>query len=226
MGKHGGAAYWTEEKKKMRKMTKRQAVSYIWTYYRLWILGLVVVGGLVIYFGGIFLNPAPDAVLNLTFVNFYDDVSEESAFTSDFIDTLARRPEEGSVVFDANSFFDLAKATDYKNSYFQKAVAGLEAKTTDGIICQYDNLMGIAQGGRLLDLRDERVASIYEKYSDRLVFYETEDGIQVPVGIDLTDSSMWDKVEGYTDNCYLGISFQGTHLVKVEEFLDYMLEES
>ena len=53
--------------------------------------------------------------------------------------------------------------------------------------------------------------------------YSTE---PVPVGIDLSDSSLVTKYHIYEDDCVLGISAYTQRLDAVEQFLAFVLEES
>lgn len=62
------------EKEKMNKMDQKAIISYIWSYYKLWIIGLLVIVGLVIY-SMILINSRPkEEMLHILFVDFYDDV--------------------------------------------------------------------------------------------------------------------------------------------------------
>lgn len=223
----------SEEWQKIRQMDLKSAVIYLWDYYKLWIIGISVFIFLVFYFISVFLNRPKDTLLHVTMVNFYDNVSEDSDFYKDFIAYSGFNEEEGEVIFDANVFFNLKRPADGKSSYFQKTVAFLEAKTTDAVICEYDNLMGIGSGGRFLDLSDEKAASIYEKYQDRIVYLEPEEGMvkegeekeRVPIGIDISDSPVLARMNGYADKCYLAVSAYTERLDAAEIFIDYLLQD-
>lgn len=215
-----------EEWQKIQQMDRKSAAVYIWDYYKLWIIGIVTFVFLVFYFISAFLNRPKNTLLHVTMVNFYDNVSESSDFYKDFIEYSGFNEEEGEVIFDANVFFNLIRPADSKSSYFQKTIAFLEAKTTDAVICEYDNLMGIGAGGRFLDLSDEKVKSIYEKYQDRIVYLESEEtGEKVPIGIDISDSPVLARMNGYADKCYIAVSAYTERLDAVEVFIDYLLRK-
>lgn len=89
------------------------------------------------------------------------------------------------------------------------------------------NLNGLAQGGRVLSLRDERVEKIYEKYKDRIVEYTTKEGETVPVGINISDSPLLKGTKSYQDGCYLCVSAyidEPDRIDNVETFLDYLFQ--
>ena len=213
------------EKQKIHGMTREKALRYIWTYYKIPIVGILVFIFLVIYFIHAFLNRPEDTILHVTFVNCYDDVSEKSDFHKEFLE-YADFQETGEVIFDSNVFFDLSKDSDYANTYFQKTVAYLEAGTTDALICQETNMKGMAKGGRVLNLEDERSAGIYEKYKDRIVYYTTEEGEVIPVAVDISDSPRFKGMSSYqnSEGCYLCVSAYIDQADQVEVFLDYLLK--
>lgn len=210
------------EKEKIRGMERGKALEYIWNYYKIPIVGIAVFLFLLVYFIHGFLNRPEDPLLHITWINCYDDVSEKSGFYRDFKE-YAPFSEEGSVIFDTNAFFNLEKERDYSNTYFQKTVAYLEAGTTDALICQKTNLMGIAKGKRVLNLEDDSAKEIYREYQERAVFFTTEEGEEIPVGIDISDSPLIKGMNSYKeDGCYLCVSAYTERVDNVKVFLDYL----
>lgn len=211
-----------QEKEKIRNMSAKTAARYIWDYYKIWIIAAVVLAGLLVYFISVYRNRPPEEIWKVAFVNFYDDVSQESDFSQNFVESLEIPAEEGSIVFDNNLFFNLERNSDYYNTYYQRLIAYLEAGTVDCVICEYANLTGIGRTGRFLDLSDDRTASVYERYYDRMVWITTEEG-EFPIGIDISDSPVLTRMNGYTDGCYLAISSNMAHMELIDEFLAYLL---
>ena len=102
-------------------------------------------------------------------------------------------------------------------------MAYLEAGTTDALVCQKANLMGIAKGKRVLNLEDALAKEIYQKYQDRLVYYTTEEGEEIPVGVDISDSPLIKNMNSYKDGCYVCVSAYTNRVERVKMFLDYLL---
>lgn len=212
-----------DDKAKLAEMTsKKEKAGYIWDYFKFWIIGAVVVVGLLVYFAVVIATRGEDDVLNVVFVNNYDNISDSSDFSRSFIEYTGDESLEGRVTFDNNAFFNLAKASDVKNDYYLKVLAYLEGGATQAVVCQYDNLMGLAKSGRILDLSDERVSSIYEAYKDRLVYYESEDG-KIPVGIDISDGIGKSGLTEYDDGkAYICLSASADDYSMVETFIEFM----
>ena len=68
------------EKEKIQEMETKQAAEYIWTYYKIPLVGILVFLFLLVYFIHAFLNRPEDTLLHITFINCYDGVSETSGF--------------------------------------------------------------------------------------------------------------------------------------------------
>jgi hypothetical protein len=206
-------------------MQPKDKAIYIWDYYKLWIIGAVVIVGLTIYLVQIFARPRENIAFEAAFVNCYDSVSDSSDMAKGF-DMYLKGSDvgdiEGTIVYDNNLFFNLSKSSDYNNSYYQKLIAYLEAGTYDVVVSDYDNLIGVGQGGRYIDLRDERIKSVYEAYSDQAVYVETDEG-NIPIGIDISDSPIIEAMNSYANGCYIAFSANSSHYDKGIAYLEYLL---
>lgn len=215
-----------EEKLKIKEMdSMRKKIGYIWDYYKLWIIGAVALVGLIVYFTVVFVTREDKPVLDVVLVNNYDDVSDDSKLAQGFVSYVGEENLPGKVAFDNNAFFNLANNSDYKNSYYMKVLAYLEADTAQVVMCQYDNLIGLAKSGRLADLSDEKISDICDKYKDRIVYYENDEGVKVPVGIDVSDGYKAAGLTEYTDGkAYVGLSAYAESYEYAEKFVDYIVE--
>ena len=183
--------------------------------------GSIVVLFLCGYLLSVVLRQPDDAWLTVSFINEYNNVGRGSVLYEDFMRLNAG--EGRRIVFDSGYFFDLSDENDFTNRYYQKLVAYLEAGTTDVLICEEGNLRGIARGGRVLDLSDERVAEWLSAYQERLYYYDTEEDGRIPVGISLSGSS-YSEALGYEGKVYLALNSRAKHLDAVKVFLDFLFE--
>lgn len=81
-----------------------QKIGYIWDYYKLWIIGAVVLVGLVVYFTVVFATREDKPILDVVLVNNYDDVSEDCRLTQGFVSYVGEENLPGRVTFDNNAF--------------------------------------------------------------------------------------------------------------------------
>jgi hypothetical protein len=220
-----------QEREKIRGLkTFRAKIEYIWQYYYLWIIGIVCGVSLITFVIYRYTTTLKENWFFITFTNTYAEVGNGSGLWRDYVEYTGFDTTRKNVEFNNLSYFDCATNNDTGNEYYEIFVAHVEAKTLDAVTMEKESLEALGSSGRLLDLNDEKCASIMEKYGDRLVYcdpYDEEYGEeQVPVGIDITDSILMTEYQIYPDSCVLGIGAYSEHIDAVEQFLDFVLKEA
>ena len=223
-------SFFKREKEKIRNIEGVQnKLQYIWDYYKLWIVGFAVLIG-----AGIFFLVQLSMVKNehwfyLMLANTMEDVGTGSKLCRDYTEYAGFDMSEKDVVFNNQIYFDYTLNT-IGNSYFDTFIVYAEAGTLDAITMETASLAALGQTGRLMDLNSDEASSIREKYSDRLVWYETQDDegndISYPVGIDVTDSILMTQYNIYGKSCAVGLGYKSTHIDETEKFLDFILENN
>lgn len=230
MGKKFGAWY-ASEKLKLQGLTRKQKLEYILEYYWIAILAAVCLIAGIIY--GIYRAnfAVTDNWFYAIFANTTADAGKGSELWDDFAAYTGYDLKEKNIEFNAQSYFDPTTTAGTVNSYYEAFVAVLESGDLDVVTLPTQELEAVGSTGRLLDLTDERCASIYEKYQDRLVYCEPNDedyeASLVPVGIDVSDSLLVTKYGVYEKgtDCALGISAYAEHMDAIELFLAFIFEE-
>lgn len=214
-----------EEKVKISELnSKKEKLQYIWDYYKFPILGAVALVCIVVYFLVVFATRQADPALTVVFVNNYDDLSADSEISVGFEEYAGDRLT-GAIKLDNNAFFNLANQSDYRNSYYMKVLAYLEGGTTQAVVCEYDNLMGLARSGRLLDLSDDKVAGLCDRYKEKLVYYENEDGTKTPAGIDITEGLVAQGINiDKGSRVYIGLSGFADSYELAQLFIEFLIE--
>lgn len=220
-------AYFAKEKEKLHNLPTFQAkVEYIWQYYYLWIIGILAAVSIVGYVIYRYNTALKENWFFITFTNTYADVGNGSELWDGYVDYTGFDTKVKNVEFNNLSYFDCATDNASGNEYYEVFVAHVEAGTLDAVTMEKESLEALGSSGRLIDLNDEKCASIMEKYGDRLVYCEPYDeeysDEPVPVGIDISDSILMTKYNIYPDSCVLGIGAYAGHLDAVEQFLDYI----
>lgn len=208
-------------------MTRGQRLQYFWDYNKIQTIALIVAVILAVYFARLAFRRNVPSLLNVAMIDEYEDVSEDSSLYRGFESYLGNPAglQGKKINFDARYFFDLSDSADFTNSYYQRLVALIENGEMDVIIGSYDNIMGIAQGGRVMDLSDSSVRDLAGKYSDRFVTYESEEGEEIPVAIRLSGSEVIDSDTDYdSDEVYFALSSNVQHIEAAMLFADYLLQ--
>jgi hypothetical protein len=220
-----------DEKSKMSTMTGKEKVSYIWEYYKLFIIIFVCACAFLVYMIKLTSRERIDYRLYVTMVATTADVGNDSDFQDGFLDYIGFDKKDYPVYFDNECYFDYSKNSAVGNSYYESLVTYIEAGIDDAVIMDRDNLTSFGESGRLLDLESESCESIREKYGEYFIYcdpYDEEysDGKQVAVGIDLTGTKVMTKYKIYEESCALGIGEYTKNIDAVELFLDYLFEEA
>ena len=163
------------------------------------------------------------------FANTMEEGGNGSKLWKDFIVYAGYDTKQKKVEMNAASYFDPTVKGGTNNSYYQMFVAVTEAEDLDVLVMGTEGLAETGASGRLLDLNNEKAASILQKYENRFVYCvpadETYSKEPVPVGIDVSDSLLVTKYHLYEENCALGIGAYTKRPESVEMFLEFIFQE-
>ncbi len=214
--------WWTEERAKVKNLPSEKRMPYIWSYYRLWIIGILVFAFVLVWGVHHYFTTEPDYWFFACFANTRADIGDGSEFWQDYADYAGYDLAEKNLEFNAQVFVDPAGYTA-GNQYYQLLIAYLDSGTLDVLVMGREDLQAMGRSGRLMDLEDPRMQAILEQYQDRLIWAEPLDEEYgkdlVPVGIDLSGSIL---DEAYPEGAALGINAKVPHPAEVETFLSYL----
>lgn len=218
------------EKQKVKALPNNKTkAEYIWQYYKLWIIGIICIVFLGSYVAYRYFTTLKENWFYVTYTNnASEDFQNGSELWQEFVEYGGFDTKIKNVEFNNNSFFDMNKGMGPGNEYYQMFVAHTEAGTLDVLVTEKANLESVGATGRLLDLEDEKVSALFEKYKDRLIYCtpieEYEKDI-VPVGFDISDSILMTKYHIYPEDCAIGIGSYAQHIDAIEKYLEFILQE-
>lgn len=215
-----------EEKQKIRSLDKKARATYLWDYYKIPIVGAIALVGIIIYFCYVIAVRPPESAFYASFVNSYANISEDSDFYKDFAKYAQIDTSKYSINLETGSYFDLSTNSGFNNAYYEKTVAIVDTGIADVVVCDKDNYYNLASSGLFLDLENESVADIYKTYHDRvLTTKHAQTGEEVKVGIDVSDSKWFKKLNTYSNGAVVLISPNAKHLDKVKPFIDFLVHK-
>lgn len=218
------------EREKVKALPGNERWGYIWSYYKLWMIGILSAAVLLGYGTVHFLTTPGDSWFYACFANTYADVGSDSAFCQGFARYAGYDLREKSLTFDAQCYCTPGE-NNYGNPYYESLVTMLDSGTLDVLVMEEEDLTAIGSTGRLLDLEDERLDGLAERWKERLVYCIPEEGTgydkeQVAVGIDLGGTALVGSGSAYPDGAVLGVGALSSRYDQVELFLGYLLEEA
>lgn len=221
------AAWAKAEHAKLRRMSLRGKLSYIVTYY--WVqLGLIV----LVLALGLYLHSQMSVQLAenhfaACFANTTAELGPDSEFGQGFARYAGYDLKQKNLVLMDECWCKPGEASAFNNTYYNLLVTYLDSATLDVLVMPADDLAAVGQSGRLMDLRDERTAAIFEAYQDRLLWIvpnaQSDYGdAPVPVGIDLSGTPLVGTDAPYGESAVLGVNSLAPHPEQAAVFLSYL----
>ncbi|MDO4804158.1 MAG: hypothetical protein Q4A32_04990 [Lachnospiraceae bacterium] len=218
-----------EIKSNTQGMSRKERLGYIVTYYWLQIGGVIFAVFFLVYFLTHFLFGIKENWIYVTFTNVLTSDEGVNVLRKDYIEYAGYDLKEKNVVFNSNSYFDAATVQGTNNNYFQVFAAMVEAGDLDAVIGTGDNIAAVGAGGRLKDLASDEMRELFAGYSERFVYCtpidEEYSEDEVPVGIDISDSSVVEKYGIYPCDCVLGVGANTKNAEEVLRFLKFICED-
>ena len=212
------------EREKMRELTGKEKVQYIWSYYYLWIIGISAFLAISIFLTVRITTSVKEEWLYGMFANTMAKAGNGSELWKDFTEYSGLDLKEKRVEFNAEAYFDYLKNQAKGNDYYNAFIALTDGGILDIITMETPSLEALAESGRLTDLRLERCKELCERYKDRLVYFHGVEG-DIPVGFDVSDSLLVTKYGLYQESCALGIGAQSEKQDIIGIFMRFILEE-
>lgn len=214
--------------RKLEGLSHRERAQYIWDYYKLWILAFCAVVFVFGYMISNYVHNNRENHIYIAFVNTYADFGENTDFYKGYAEKSKTDTTEENIVFDTENYFDLDKGNVTGNYYYEKLVVLLDGSTADAVVMDRDNMEIMGTRGRLMNLKNKKTEHLLEQYSNRIVTVSCTDEngkkLQIPIGIDISDSKVVRQEHAYEGDCVLGISANAQHIDAIGEFLTYILE--
>lgn len=195
------------EFQKLKSMTLGQKIEYLWTYYKVWLLVLLI----VIMIGSIvwtmIQNGMKDEILSLAIVDAdLDSQGGVDQMTDDLLDYVGTGDKYETIVVDSSA----RSGEDYTD--VTKRMVLLASGTVDLFICNEELYQEYEEQGGFRDW-SEVLGDDYAQYEQ----YMTEDGV-----LDLSKSEKWQEY-GITYYepvyvCLLGSEEKDDNLRKFVEF--------
>lgn len=214
-----------EESGKLKLLSWKGRVAYVWDYYKPLMVAIIAIICVVNLGFTIVHNLQIDTVLSVYMVNcnsYYVDSDEMVAEYTEYIGGIGEKEE---ITFDTSTILDDDDAsTSY--AYQMKFIAVISAKLADVILMDAETFEEYAGEGYYSDLREVLTDEELEKWSDRIVWLEDEEGESIPCALDLTDAAKIEEYEVYFSTTYGGVVVNSEADVEmVRSFLEWVLGE-
>lgn len=217
---------WRLEREKLKSMTFRKKLSYIFDYYRWQIFLTVCAVVLVLFLCDVFYQGTKENVILGFATNDDWRLFDTDTVTSQFADYLGIDASKERIVFDASLYVDLDSSVDYVVGSQGQIAATTANQSLDFLITTPDLAEHYASLLPLKDLEDFLPEDMKEDLGDALTTFTNADGSAQVCAIDLSESRFMKRAwnnpvyEGLTP-FYLIVTDFSPHPDAVLSFIRY-----
>lgn len=211
-----------EQHQKMKGKTLKEKFGYFWEYYKIHtivVIAVILAASNMIYT----IATSKDNAMEAAFVNtFLKDGVDAEAMAADFELYAQIDTKDYEATIDPSMYVDYDGQDEYSYANIQKLIAMISAQSLDVLITDDAYIEHNVDMGAFIDLHQLYSDEELDKYQDRLLYWDLEDGNgEVPIGFDVRDSKylMSDQLPAWF--CPVSTTLNPENTLK---FLDYMLE--
>lgn len=213
-----------EERKKLKEMSFRDKIWYIWEYYKIHMLiGAIIL--FLLYAGGVIIYQKTFTTqLNTIIINDTGTLSDYEELTNRFKGHM-NYGKKDLVAFDNSIYLSFDGATSEMGyASLAKVTAIVASRDLDLMICDQDSIDHYASNGGYMDLEEVLPEDLWELVKDDAYYTADEDGSVHPFAIDLKNSHFTEWTNCGLDPAYLGLVSNSKRTETAIEFLRFLYE--
>lgn len=211
------------EREKLKDMSTKDKLSYLWEYYRISAFIIVAAVVLLIYVIYKIITPDVKPQFNAAIINGSIFTTSLEHYADDFAEHLQLDPKRESVVLNNNFFTDYGGLA---SSSAEALVAYIAGGEIDVIIAPETNFKQYAYYGYFKKLSEALPTDVYSSLTDYFFISDQEDDTEKnPYGIYLDNSDLFKDAIYKSDSYVLGIMANGPHTDNTVEFIKYLFEK-
>lgn len=209
------------EKKKLSRMTFSEKIKYVWSYYKVPILGTLV-GILLVGYIISFVSTRKTTMLMGVVIN--DTGLNVQEFTQE-LEIYLGLGEKQEVNLQESVFLSSTAAANplsHNMSGTNQILSLVAARELDFALCDEDGLSYMTANELCRDVSGYMTEDVNAVFADRLV---VPDGWEYPAAIDLTGTIFASKLGLHQEKTYLVLAALSGHDEQISAFLQYLAEK-
>lgn len=213
------------ERDKLKAMTRKDRIWYIWEYYKFHMVGVVIALTLVWVVGTSMYRGSFDTVFYCMYLNSRSETELNMApLEQGFAQHLDTSSKE--LIAAESSFISYGNdATEFSYATMAKISALVASKDLDVIIGDMDTLKHYASLEGFSDYEAELPADLLTMVQDHLIYAPGEDGVERAYGISLAGTTFAAESNLAQDPPVLGFINNSTHKENQLAFLRYVFAQ-
>jgi len=217
------------EKKKLKELSFKKKIEYIWDYYKPIMLGIILGITLISVIVQMVINISKEDVLYVASINAMTHTEENFPFVEGFKE-YANIDEKKQVVT-VDTSLRLNYASEEMDEYYMnsamKLAAIIAARQLDVMLMEEIVYQRHHEDGTFYDLQELLPTKLYETVEPYLIWGSTqEDSTSRPYAIDVTEIAAVDVKNTFGDKeIFLGVIVNTSNSEYVIQFIEYLFIE-
>lgn len=208
----------------LKKMELKARIQYVLDYYKVFLIGGILLLGIFIYALIQTFGIHKDTVLHVTLVNADEITVSDSSFFDTFFQTYFD-PRLEKMDVSSNLNISIEEAGMESGTAYQVLSAQILTGEVDALITDKAVFSSLALGGALADVRDILSEDEIAQYEEFFVYTTDEEtGETYPAGISLAKSETFTKEEFLKEPAVMGVGVTSKNRVTSEMLLHYIME--
>lgn len=228
----GKISYWYNDlKEKLSSMNFRQKVSYLFTYYRSWLVWLLILILFACFIGDFIIQRNRETLLEGFFTNDDYVVFDAKDINREF-SALAGIDKHQQLIMDDNLYIATdGSAKDYSAASNGKIIAYMSVGELDFIVTRREIYDYYAENVPMLDISSVLDENLTEKLSPYFQYgcnidADGQKGEPFPAAIELSQCRfLRDRDDVPEGTYYLFIPYQAPHRDMLAEFIEYLFSQ-
>ena len=211
------------EKKKMKGLTWKQKLQYIWDYYKVIFVIILVICAAISMGVTIYRNARMDHLLDIIMVNSISFDGEIDGMMQEFRDKYDADDVKRTITVDSSFQIDPEQNDQMSMASSMKLLAVSQTDSVDVYMMPKDIFEGYVSSGLFMDIREVLDEELEEELKDQFVMGKTEeDTEEVPYGLVLHDCAKLDGIF-LDEDVYIGFAYRLKDPEIVVDFVKYLL---
>ena len=210
------------ELEKLKRMSFRDKIWYIWEYYKFHILGVIGISLVLYVIGTSMYRSTFDTVFSCVYLNNRSEQElNTDLVTKGFREHLELNDKQ--LISTESMYISYGNdATEFSYASLAKIPALVASRQLDVMICDQENFDHFASLDGFYNLETSLPEDVLSLVKDRIVYGTSQEGVTIPCGIDLTGTAFARQSHLAMEPAILSIVGNSTHMDYISEFLRYI----
>ncbi|WP_235839112.1 hypothetical protein [Clostridium sp. Marseille-P2415] len=216
-----------EERSKLKDMSFKNKLWYIWEYYKIPIISVVVAIVLISSIGSAIYNNRFETAMSCIILN--SRPAGEADSVNDYFEQGFRQyigleaDKEIDVDYSMSLTFDESSMSEFTYAELAKITAMISSKELDVMIGKQDTIDHYGAMGGFTDLKEVLPGNVYDKVKDHLYMVTNQEtGERTACGILIGETDFCEKTGLIMDEPVLAIMSNSTHTDTCVELIRYV----